>query len=99
MIHGHSKIWSKFQNPLNLENMFCPSVGILNKLHKFGTHVLILKLSNWNSDGSGPRPGPGPARSPGFLESPRPDIGRRAQDWARPETVVKSPGAQRALGI
>ena len=51
------------------------------------------------SDGSGPKPGPGPARSPGFLESPRPDFGRRAQARARPEPVVKSPGAQRALGI
>ena len=36
------------------------------------------------SDGSGPKPGPGPARSPVFLESPRPDIGRRAQARARP---------------
>ena len=51
------------------------------------------------SDGSGPKPGPGPAWSPGFLESPRLDIGRRAQDQVRPEPVVKSPGAQRALGI
>ena len=50
------------------------------------------------SDGSGPKPGPGPARSPGFLESPRSDIGRRAQARAWPEPVVKSPGAQRALG-
>ena len=51
------------------------------------------------SDGSGPKPGPGPARSPGFLESPGLDIGRRAQAWARPRPVVKSLGAQRALGI
>ena len=71
--------------------------------------VKIIELDNWirnakvfimvDSDGSGPKPGPGPARSPGFLESPRPDIGRRAQARARPEPVVKSPGAQRALGI
>ena len=51
------------------------------------------------SDGSGLKPGPGPARSPGFLESPRPDFGRRAQARARPGPLVKSPGAQRALGI
>ena len=51
------------------------------------------------SDGSGLKPGPGPALSPGFLESPRPDFGRRAQARARPGPLVKSPGAQRALGI
>ena len=61
-----------------------------------GSSALYIHIA---SDGSGPKPGPGPARSPGFLESPRPDIGRRAQARARPEPVVKSPGAQRALGI
>ena len=66
-------------------------VDKLSRVHKIGMDLI--------SDGSGPKPGPGPARSPGFLESPRPDIGRRAQARARPEPVVKSPGAQRALGI
>ena len=41
--------------------------------------------------------GPSPAWSPGFLKSPRPDIERRAQ--ARAWRVVKSPGAQRGLGL
>ena len=68
----------------------CTSFSLIDNLvHRLGS----------SSDGSGPKPGPGPARSPGFLESPRPDIGRRAQARARPEPVVKSPGAQRALGI
>ena len=58
-----------------------------------------FKMILTSSDGSGLKPGPGPARSPGFLESPRPDFGRRAQARARPGPLVKSPGAQRALGI
>ena len=47
----------------------------------------------------GQGPSPGPAWSPGFLESPRPDIERRAQARTWPGPVVKSPGAQRALGL
>ena len=67
-------------------------------LHLLPKVLMILKLYQL-SDGSGPKPCPGPARSPGFLESPGPNIGRRAQAWAQPGPVVKSPEAQRALGI
>ena len=51
------------------------------------------------SDGSGLKPGLGPAWSSEFLESPRPDNGRRAQAQAQPGPVIKSLGAQRALAI
>ena len=42
---GPLRIWLKFLKILNQENMFCHSVGIVNRVLKFGILVLILQLS------------------------------------------------------
>merc|ERR1719433_316654 len=43
---GPLRIWLKFLKILNQENMFCHSVGIVNRVLKFGILALIFKLSN-----------------------------------------------------
>merc|ERR1712012_392069 len=43
-LHGHSRIWFKFQMIFLKETTFCPSDGIVKGLPKFGAPVLTSKL-------------------------------------------------------
>merc|ERR1719433_2663366 len=47
---GPLRIWLKFLKIMNQENMFCHSVGIVNRVLKFGILVLIFKLCNLNTN-------------------------------------------------